>query len=667
MNDMHRLFTLLPSLFLLLNPALHAQTSSVEDSLRSRLQLLLSTPAPGTDSNRMKQDTDIFNTLENLVVFYWKKEPDTALVYADRAMAQGRKMGFKKGMAEVHNMMGVVYRNKADYINAITHFDSASMLAMEVDFKRLAAMVAANTGAIHRLKGNYPDALRLYLQSMKINEEIDNKSGIALSHLNCGVIYQSMKNYDDALESYRAGLRIQEELGDSLAIAKSYNNIGLVYFDQGKYKEALDNYQLAFQLKAKLGDQESLANTYLNIGSVYEAMDQPDEALKNFEASRNIYEELGFMDGASSAYIAMGNMAIANQRYGLAESWLKKGLDFAQQSETLENIRDGHQAFATLDSLRGNFKGAFGHYQQFISARDSLINLDNANKILEQQFQYDYEKKTAATQAEQAIKDAVAKKELQKQKLVRNGFVGGFAVVLVFAGIFLLQRNRIKSAKQRSEELLLNILPHEVAEELKANGKYEARHFDDATILFTDFVSFTEIAEKLSPVELVSEIDTCIREFDAIITRHGLEKIKTIGDSYMAVAGVPIAQSDHALKTVEAALDIRDYITEHLARNRAAGKTAFEIRIGIHSGPAVAGIVGAKKFQYDIWGDTVNTASRMETNSEAGRIHVSQAVYTLIHQMPGLQCISRGKMMIKGKGEMETYFVERNVHSQLSS
>lgn len=656
---MRSILAVISALCLSFYTTLHAQETTTADSLQNRLMELLGGQPLDAITGQMPQDTDIFVTLENMVMLNWKKQPDTAIAIANRTLTLGRKMDFKKGMAEVHNFLGVIYRNKADYINAIAHLDSASMLAMEVGFKDLAAMVAANTGAIHRLKGNYPEALRLYLQSMKINEEIGNKPGVALAYMNTGVIYHSIKNYEDALKAYRAGLRIQEELGDSLMIAKTYNNIGLVYSDQKKYDEALSNFERSFQLKLKLGDEESLANTYLNIGSVYQDIGNLDEALENFEASRDIFEKLDYKDGVSSAYIAMGNVAVAKQNYPLAESWLKKGLDYALESQTMENIRDGHQAFATLDSLRGNFKGAYSHYQQYIASRDSLINLDNANKILEQQFQYDYEKKTAAAQAEQAIKDAVAKKELQKQKLVRNGFIGGFGIVLVFAGIFLLQRNRIKTAKERSEELLLNILPYEVAEELKEHGKSEARHFDETTVLFTDFVSFTEIAEKLTPVELVSEIDTCIREFDTIITRHGLEKIKTIGDSYMAVAGIPVAQSDHALRTAAAALEIRDYINAHVARNRADGKAAFEIRLGINSGPAVAGIVGLKKFQYDIWGDTVNTASRMETTSEAGRVHISQAVYTLIREAPGLQFISRGKMMIKGKGEMETFFVER--------
>ena len=150
---------------------------------------------------------------------------------------------------------------------------------------------------------------------------------------------------------------------------------------------------------------------------------------------------------------------------------------------------------------------------------------------MQQQMQYEFDKKEAAAKAEQEKKDAIALKELQKQKLVRNGFIGGFAVVLLFAGVFFTQRNKISKGKKRSDELLLNILPAEVAEELKAKGSADAKQFDEVTVMFTDFKDFTQISEKLSPAELVAEIHTCFKAFDNIIAKHNIEKIKTIGDS----------------------------------------------------------------------------------------------------------------------------------------
>jgi class 3 adenylate cyclase len=241
--------------------------------------------------------------------------------------------------------------------------------------------------------------------------------------------------------------------------------------------------------------------------------------------------------------------------------------------------------------------------------------------------------------------------------MVRNGFVGGFAVVLVFAGIFFSQRNKIKAGKKKSDELLLNILPIEVAEELKVNGYAEAKMIDSVTVLFTDFKDFTKLSEQLSPKELVAEINECFSAFDLIMEKHGVEKIKTIGDSYMAAGGLPIANNTHPFDVVSAAMEIQQYMIDHKAKKIVEGKSYFQVRIGVHTGQVVAGIVGIKKFQYDIWGDTVNTASRMESSGEAGKVNISGITYRIVKDK--FHCEYRGKVSAKGKGEIDMYFVDK--------
>ena len=220
----------------------------------------------------------------------------------------------------------------------------------------------------------------------------------------------------------------------------------------------------------------------------------------------------------------------------------------------------------------------------------------------------------------------------------------------------LKQKNDIITREnKRSEELLLNILPATVAEELKQRGETEARQFDNVTVLFTDFVDFTGTSEKLSPKELVAQIHLCFTGIDLIVERHGLEKIKTIGDAYLAVCGLPNEDPDHAKKVIQASKEILAFMEE---RKKALGDAVGldHIRIGVHSGGVVAGIVGVKKFAYDIWGDTVNTAARMEQHSEAGKINISASTYELIKN--DFNCIHRGKINAKSKGEIDMYFVE---------
>ncbi len=212
------------------------------------------------------------------------------------------------------------------------------------------------------------------------------------------------------------------------------------------------------------------------------------------------------------------------------------------------------------------------------------------------------------------------------------------------------KNKQLDKEKHRSDELLLNILPQEVMEELKETGFSKARLYNHVTVLFTDFVNFTQISEKLSPEDLVAEIDFCFKGFDNIIERNGLEKIKTIGDAYLAVCGLPNEDKDHAINCVKASLEIIKFM-----QKRKEDGGLFEIRIGINSGSVVAGIVGIKKYAYDIWGDTVNTAARMEQNSETGKINISGSTFDLIRN--DFNCKHRGKIEAKNKGEIDMYFV----------
>ena len=221
----------------------------------------------------------------------------------------------------------------------------------------------------------------------------------------------------------------------------------------------------------------------------------------------------------------------------------------------------------------------------------------------------------------------------------------------------------LRLERDRSEELLLNILPYEVAEELKQTGAAEPRHFDRATVMFTDFKGFTAMSEKLAPAELIAELNACFKGFDDIIAKRGIEKIKTIGDAYMCVGGMHDPKNSSPAEVVFAALEMQEFMQQRCAGRQANGLFAFEMRSGIHTGPVVAGIVGVKKFQYDIWGDTVNMASRMETNGEIGRVNISAGTYALVKDTltplgsPAFDLIHRGAVAVKGKGEVDMWFV----------
>ena len=221
----------------------------------------------------------------------------------------------------------------------------------------------------------------------------------------------------------------------------------------------------------------------------------------------------------------------------------------------------------------------------------------------------------------------------------------------------LEEKNKtIREEQERSENLLLNILPTLVADELKKKGRTKARYFEDVSVLFADFVGFSKIAEQVTPQQLVSELDTCFQKFDDIIAHYDLEKIKTIGDAYMCAGGVPDGGGAQLPDMVSAAIAMQTWLGEWNADRDKEGLPRFDARIGIHRGPVVAGVVGSKKFAFDIWGDTVNIAARVEQAGEGGRINISGEAYELVKDL--FPCHYRGKISAKNKGHIDMYFVE---------
>jgi class 3 adenylate cyclase len=214
----------------------------------------------------------------------------------------------------------------------------------------------------------------------------------------------------------------------------------------------------------------------------------------------------------------------------------------------------------------------------------------------------------------------------------------------------------VEQERQKSDKLLLNILPEETAQELKEKGSANPHYYPLVSVLFTDFKGFTQIAEKLEPQQVIEELNHCFLAFDEICERNHLEKIKTIGDSYMCAGGVPVANPSNPVDCVKAGLEMQVWMENWKIEKTKNKQPVWEVRIGIHSGEVIAGVIGKNKFAYDIWGDTVNLASRMESSGEAGKVNISEATYQLVKNE--FNCVFRGKIQAKNKGEVSMYFVE---------
>ncbi len=304
------------------------------------------------------------------------------------------------------------------------------------------------------------------------------------------------------------------------------------------------------------------------------------------------------------------------------------------------------------------------------SLKDSIYSSNTVQRISELKSKYEYEQAMKLQKLEQEKKAAIA--AIEKNRLQSVAIL--IAIALAIAGILLIvlyrnaqqkhrvnlllheQNELIKKEQARSDSLLLNILPEQTARELKEKGASDPRSFESVTVLFTDFKNFTGISAQMNARELVEEINFCYSAFDRIIEQYGVEKIKTIGDSYMCAGGLPVENTTHAVDIVNAALHIRNFMLEEKAKRETACKPFFEIRIGVNTGPVVAGIVGTKKFAYDIWGDTVNVASRMESSGEPGKVNISGSTYVLVKDQ--FHCVHRGKIAAKNAGMIDMYFLE---------
>ncbi len=412
-------------------------------------------------------------------------------------------------------------------------------------------------------------------------------------------------------------------------MARCYNNIGANYYDFDKQK-SLEYHTKSLHVSEESGDKSNMSYSYYWVGTLN--MDQQQYALAEeyLQKARGLCEEISNKHILTYSHISLGRLRMLQKDYQTAAQELQMAWEMAKGNPDKRWERAVFREWYHLKKEEGDMASALWFYENYIKLDHQVNHMDLAEKVAWVKFRTDIEKKEKQVEMERNLRNVVE----EKNRIIEN-------------------------EKQKSEALLLNILPPEVADELKERGKAAARLFDDVTVLFTDFVTFTKVSERLSPQQLVDELHACFSAFDEIITKYDIEKIKTVGDAYLAVAGLPVANPNHATDIIKAAMEIRDFIKErakvkaHLPG--AQGENSFQIRIGIHSGSVVAGIVGVKKFAYDIWGDTVNTAARMEQHGHAGKINISQTTYELVKGKFNFEY--RGEIEAKNKGKLKMYFV----------
>ena len=600
------------------------------------------------------EDSKRVDVLNGLSKAFFNTNPDTAITISTTAKSLAEKINYKKGLALACKNIGIGYYLGGKYKEAVLNWQQAISVYEILNDKKGIANMLSNQGAVYFNQGDEAKALELHLQSLKMSEELNDTLRVVTSLSNIGIVYLNKEvTYKKALDYFLRAFKLSSAIKDDYLIGTSAVNIGETYFKLRDDSTAL--VYLFQSKKAYQSEPENLPYTLNYIGKVYTRQKNFKNAIKihaeAYEISKRLDTKLDqtqSLVGLADAYYASGNIASSINAY-------QQSIEVGIPLNAVTEIKDAYQGLSAAYSQQKDFTNAFRYQNLLLAIKDTIYNINIDKKLGTLQFAFDLEKKEGEISLLNKDKE-IQQQEIRRQKIVKTAFIGGFLTVLLFASVFFKQRNRIGKEKKRSEKLLLNILPAETAEELKATGTAKTKKLDMVSVLFTDFKNFTQASEILTAEELVEEINYCYSEFDRIVTRHGIEKIKTIGDSYMCAGGLPVSNNTHPFDVVSAGIEMVKFIEINKQERILKGQPFFELRLGIHSGPVVAGIVGIKKFAYDIWGDTVNTASRMESSGEIGKVNISGSTYELVKD--SFSCVYRGKIAAKNKGFIDMYFAE---------
>ena len=607
-------------------------------------------------------DTSKVNSLILLANKLVMSDPKTTIQYSTEARDLAERLNYKRGLGYALKSIGMGHYFQAEFLDVITYWQQSLNTFDSIGEKVGVANMSNNLGSVHFNQGNDTKAIEYYLKSLKISEEIGDKLRIATALINIGNVYSNKQATNDlALNFYYRALPMCRDLDDQEAIGTVTVNMGEIFLKKERFDSALYYFNLSLDAYTRSGSLK-VAYTLNNIGKVYsfnkdfeKAISYQKEALAKAESLDAKLEMAQSLNGLGNTYMSMGN-------YRDAIASFKRAEVLTAEIESNYDLKFAYEGLAESYEKLKDFASAYKYQKLYDNIKDTIYNSEMDKKLQLLTLNLEMEKKQ--NDIDLLTKDiALQDLNLQRQRIAIYA-AGSTGFLLLFLAIGLFNRYKyvrktkkiIEDEKDRSEKLLLNILPLETAQELKEKGTATPKHYDKVSVLFTDFKGFTKIAEKLTAQELIEELNYCFFEFDKIIDKYHLEKIKTIGDAYMCAGGIPVANDTNPADIVRAGIEIKAFMENLKIRRESEGKDYWELRIGIHTGEVVAGVVGKNKFAYDIWGDAVNTASRMESSGIPGQVNISGTTYEFIKDQ--FICTHRGQVYAKNKGEIDMYIVE---------
>lgn len=595
----------------------------------------------------------------NLGLCYYKlNNYSEAIIWFQKALDLQRETGDLESIANSLNNIGLNYKMRGYYDKAIEYYEQTVKIDEELSKGSDLAKTLNNIGMVYRLWGKYDKAIEYFERSLNLKSSLKEQDGVSKSLNFIGLVYTDWRKYDQAVQNFKESLKIEESLNNKAEAAIRLNNLGRVYFYKKQYDTALAYFEKNLDFQLKNNDLVQIALAYNNIGKVYREQHRNENAVRYLSSALDIYNKLGKEEEISTVLANLSDIDRVIGQNVTALQLLDSSTIIANRLGLLNQLQQNYLYYSEIYSALRNYEKSLEYYKKYTEVKDTIFSKEVLSQLSDFQIKYETEKKENEIQFLKQ-NEVIQNLALKKQTIFRNSMLAVSILFLAITGIifygFQLKRKDnkiIANAMEKSDKLLLNILPAGIANDLKEKGKTEPQLFENVTICFVDIVNFTQKSTAISPSALIDELNQIFTGFDNIIEKYSCERIKTIGDSYMAVSGLPEPDPRHAYQIVTCCSEMIRFIRK---RNTQSPQK-WEIRVGIHTGEVVAGVVGVKKYIYDVFGDSINTASRMETNSEPMKINISEATWNLVKDEFDTE--PRGELDVKGKGKLRMYFVK---------
>ncbi|NBO70088.1 tetratricopeptide repeat protein [bacterium] len=583
----------------------------------------------------------------------------------------------------------------ADSEKGIANLNTALSLINEVDHSRLCCTIYISLGNFYKTALEFDKAIRSYEKITEISKRVNNINYIAHSHVFIGMIESEIGHYEEAFYHYHTAINLYQEIHSEMDLTSVYNNLANVYKTLGDYENALEYFGKGLELSTKYNKEKTLAAIYINMGAIHLSLQEIETALEYFRQSYTINERLGNPNLIAHSNMCIGRCFSMMADFTLAEQHYERGIEiFKRLNDKYEKV-DSDVILAQHYFLKNDFDKTI---DLLTSSLDFFTENEISMKrseILHLLARASYKKDQSISSAEYSLQLLDEALHLAEEKQLKNQVsdilnsisemhsnIQQWEMAFQYSRKHQMMESEIHSASVRKQaemfnwnrkmaekekqyliekaqaqeqrKLLNNMLPTEIAERILTGETTIADENTSVTVLFSDIVGFTTISKELEPIELVKHLNEFFSKYDEYADKYGIEKIKTIGDAYMAVCGISKHKHDHAIQMSEFAKEILEYSKTFQFKNHP-----ISIRIGLHTGRVVSGVIGLNKYSYDLWGDTVNMASRLESTAMPNCIHVSESFVDVLTQQSGNRpaVTDNGITQLKNTGSMQTFLL----------